>query len=112
MNNIGVKWYDKEVIVRVNALVADHMDTAGEWVAQRAQALAPVRSGRLKKGIDYVVIGKGDVISAVVGVTKKSGAWYARFQEQGTKHMKAQPFLRPAVFDNQKTIERIVRYGK
>lgn len=112
MSDVKARWYDKEIIVKVSSLVADHLDTAGEWVAQRAQALAPKRTGRLRKGIDHIVIAKGEEISAIIGVKKESHAWYARFQEVGTKRMKANPFLRPAVFDNQKTIERIVRTGK
>ena len=112
MSKITAKWNDREVLIKVSTLVADNLDKAGEWVAERARQLAPVRSGRLKKGIDYLVVAKGEEISAIIGVKKESKAFYARFVEKGTKKTKAQPFLRPAVFDNQKIIERIVKEGK
>jgi len=42
-----------------------------------------------------------------VGVKKRT--FWAIFVERGTKKMAAQPFLRPAVFDNGKTILKMLR---
>jgi HK97 gp10 family phage protein len=41
-----------------------------------------------------------------VGVGKK--AFYARFHELGTSKMAAHPFLRPAVFENEAEIMRLL----
>lgn len=106
---------------------------AGHVVKKKAQALAPVDEGVLRKSI-YVKYDKensSDVQQAVI-VSVRHGkryqkrgmdAWYWKFVEFGTRFMKAFPFMRPA-FDSTITqqidtiakvlwskIERLARKG-
>ena len=83
----------------------------GNWelimrVGAAAKALAPVDFGQLKGSIMWKVVGREDgheegpkvqmrpdKDSGIVGTATE----YAAYQEFGTKRMKAQPYLRPAV---------------
>ena len=112
MSDVITKWYGEQVVAKLSGKVVDGVDRAASFVADRAGSLAPVRSGRLKGGIDHVVIARKEEVDGIVGVTKKSKAWYARFQEKGTKKMKAHPFLVPAVFNNSREILRLIAGGK
>ena len=87
-----------------------NMEMACRFVAGQARALAPRRRGRLAAEIDFdIEVGaRGNVIEGRVGVKRKGKAFYARFVEFGTRRMAAQPFLRPAVFNNAREIVRII----
>lgn len=111
MNDVFTKWYGPEVLAKLSGKTVKGMERAASFVADRAGAGAPVRSGRMKGGIDHVVIAQKEEVNGIVGVTKKSKAFYARFQEKGTKHMKAHPFLVPAVFNNRDEILRLIAGG-
>ena len=63
-----------------------------------AEALAPVRTGELKLSINVAEVGRGIWrISAGTGLPDGR----AVFQEFGTSKMRAQPYLRPAVYQNR-----------
>lgn len=55
-----------------------------------AKRRAPVRTGTLRRSIT------GRTLSPLRGVVG-SNVHYARFVEQGTRHMRARPFLEPAI---------------
>lgn len=76
----------------------------GKVVLNQARRDVPVETGQLKKNIKLsVTVKKGDA-SASVGFTDEG--YYGRFVEQGTSSQPAQPFLRPALMDNQDEINR------
>jgi HK97 gp10 family phage protein len=66
-------------------------------VEQEALLRVPVDTGRLMRSIAV------DVAGSVL--TARAGAPYASFVEQGTRYMKPQPFLRPAVESGLKDVE-------
>jgi HK97 gp10 family phage protein len=77
-----------------------------EVVAAGAAAMAPRRTGRLSTNIVVVTAGREqtlDQVTAKIGPSKT--AYYGRFVEKGTIHMRARPFLAPALEQN---IERAV----
>jgi HK97 gp10 family phage protein len=65
-----------------------------------ARTLAPVRTGRLRSG----VYAKTSGWEAQIGAE----ASYAIFVEFGTRHMQAQPFLRPAVEEYMPRLEEML----
>ena len=65
-------------------------------VAQRARALVPVRTGKLKAGIVAASTG----LNGRVG-TNAPDLFYWRFVEFGTVRMGASPFFRPAAESEQ-----------
>lgn len=78
---------------------------SGQLVAQRAQQKAPVDTGRLKRSITSVPqqTGRG-AFKVLVG----TNVVYALFQEVGTKFMKAQPYLRPALKESVEDIRQLI----
>jgi HK97 gp10 family phage protein len=106
------EWKQREFIAKVSGVVADNMYAACSYAAEQARALAPVRSGKMKKAIDIVVevAARGNTIEGIVGVRKQ--AFWAWFQEMGTRHHPAHPFLRPAVFGHAAEIVRILCGGR
>jgi HK97 gp10 family phage protein len=85
---------------------AEGMARVCRFVAEKAQANAPVRTGKLREEITYKLEVQEDVVEGIVGVGKE--AFYARFIEMGTSKMAARPFLRPAVFENTDEIMRLL----
>jgi hypothetical protein len=136
------QWYGDQLVAKYTGKVVDGMDRACRFVRDNAKSLARVRTGRMREGIDYVVSAHKEEVDGFVGVTRKSGAFWARFVELGTKgkagraaaaavpaspgrgatraHQvrrshaatKAYPFLRPAVFNHGKEILRLIAGGE
>ncbi len=78
---------------------------SAKLVAQRATNLAPILTGRLKRSITNSQprqLGK-----ASFEIDVGTNVEYAPFQEFGTKFMKAQPYLAPALKASRKDIVRI-----
>lgn len=101
-------WHQRETLAWASGQVAQRMERACALVARKAAALAPRRTGRLVAGIDVVVEmrARENYIEGVVGVHKR--VFWAIFQERGTRHHAAHPFLRPAVFGSARDILRIL----
>jgi len=112
VSGIELKWNDREVLIKIKKALFDNLDEAGKFVSERARSYAPKQTGRLQRGIDYVVAEDRDGLAAFVGVTRASHAFYGRFQELGTKNMPAHPFLRPSVNNHQREILRLVKGNK
>lgn len=94
-------------VARVHASSAVAASTFA--VAQRARALVPVDTGRLKAAIETSRTVNG--LTGNVGLSSRE-AFYWRFVEFGTKHMAARPFFRPAAEQERNTfIERFRRIG-
>jgi HK97 gp10 family phage protein len=60
-----------------------------------------VRSGHLRRSIYSKAYERASNVIGVVGTE----VIYGRFLEDGTKKMKAKPFLRPAITENQEKID-------
>ena len=105
-------WNPQRVKAAVAGQVAQNMETACVFAVGRAKELAPHRTGLTIEETDFAVeIGaRGNVIEGIIGV-KKGKAFYAFFQEIGTRFMAAHPFLRPAVFNNAREIVRLIKGG-
>jgi HK97 gp10 family phage protein len=111
MSKTAVEWpgweqHKKAYLAKIAGQVAANMDAAAGYAADQARQLAPVYRGILKSDITHVVKARGNTIEGFVGVKKR--AFWARFVELGTSKMKAQPFLRPAVFNNINKIRNIL----
>lgn len=62
-------------------------------VQNGAKRLCPVDTGRLRSSIVYEVAATGRTITARIGTNVE----YAGYVEFGTRHMRARPYLRPAL---------------
>jgi HK97 gp10 family phage protein len=60
----------------------------------------------MRDAITYTLEVQENAVEGIVGVGK--GAFYARFIELGTSKLAARPFLRPAVFENEAEIMRLL----
>lgn len=76
------------------------LEAGAEIIVQKARALAPVNTGRLKSRGIVADPPSGEQIE--IGWTKKE--YYGRFHENGTSKMKATPHIRPAYEQNQNRI--------
>lgn len=74
-------------IIPEQAALLDHLGTE---IAGDAAANAPVRTGALRDSIAHTV--DGDTVR--IG----SDLDYAGFVEEGTRYMRAEPYLRPALY--------------
>ena len=74
-------------------------------VAQDATQRAPIDTGRLKRSITH-----GTPFSADKGrgILIGTNVEYARFQEEGTKNMAAQPYLKPALEAKKEIVSVII----
>jgi HK97 gp10 family phage protein len=65
---------------------------AGNIVARSARSKAPTRTGRLRNSISATTTGSGATVTA--------GVPYARFQNYGTRFVRARRFMDNALDDN------------
>lgn len=87
------------------------LKNAAEPLLQDAKANVPVRTGKLKEGINIGKIkNKGGVKYILVGVERgdNSEIFYGKFIEFGTSKRAAQPFLQPAYEKNKNRIKEII----
>ncbi len=111
------EWNDKQLLAEISGKVLNGMDKAASFAAERARANAPVRTGTLRKEIDYEVVPEGNDVVGRVGVKRgplaanQGPGFYGYFLELGTSRMPASPFLRPAVFGNADAIVRFLTEG-
>ena len=100
----------QRVLAAVSGRVLQNMERACQFVEGEARANAPVsqRSGarHMREDITHQVTARRNTITGTVGVRSRS--YWAWFIERGTRNMAAQPFLRPAVFNNAARIVKIL----
>jgi len=103
---------------RVRAWADQVMEAAADRTVIRAKELVPVRTGRLKASIGKIPLeeSRGRVGGVVRGwiVTYAVGdpeAYYGLFVELGTRHMAAQPFLKPAIEEQRASLGKDIRTG-
>lgn len=106
---IVVEWRQKEFVAKLSGQMVNNMDRACQYAKEQAQARAPVRSGVMREDIDYEIVARGEELIGWIGVLRKR--FYAYFVELGTSQARAQPFLRPAVFQNARQIVRKLTGG-
>jgi len=87
-----------DTIDQIQSDAADIIQEGGESIEEDAKANAPIRTGLLRASIYHQVT---DMTGLEVG------AWapYAAFIEYGTSKRPAQPFLEPAIIENQPMIQ-------
>lgn len=99
--------------------VAKAMEKSAQEIVEMAKGLAPARTGALRDSIGWSWHGAPQG-SMVLGEVRSSGrgagnlsiviyagdsqAFYARWQEFGTVHMRAQPYFFPAYRANRKRV--------
>ena len=89
--------------------VRSALNTIGDQAVGWAQDLAPVDTGNLKSSLDHQAESNDtEIVGASNGKAPYKDVEYAKFVELGTHKMHAQPFLRPAIEGNLKTIRQIV----
>ena len=108
--SVDLKWYDKELIKKVNTIADSVAKKGADLVLKDAKRFVPIKSGTLKSEIelkrgkfkdgDYFVQAQGP------GNYKK---FYATFVELGTHNTKKKPFLRPALNRNKSRIQRMFK---
>ena len=92
----------KEVSEDIKAALLRGLETCGLVAVGYAKKLAPVDTGNLRNSITHTV--DEDEPAAYIGTNVE----YAPYQELGTIHMKAQPFLKPAVNDHANEFPKII----
>lgn len=113
------KWNPEGVIEKVAAETTENMELACKFVETDARRRllsisepewgAAYRREILARKLTSVVTRKGKAIVGVVGMrTGKEGRHYGYYIEMGSSTAPAQPYLRPAVFQNAREIVKLL----
>ena len=100
--NIQLTDNSKEVSEDIKAALLRGLETCGLVAEGYAKKLAPVDTGNLRNSITHTV-DDGEP-AAYIGTNVE----YAPYVCLGTIHMKAQPFLKPAVADHANEYRKII----
>ena len=100
--SVEIRDNSKEVSEAIKSALLKGLETCGLLAEGYAKKLAPVDTGNLRNSITHDV-DDGEP-SAYIGTNVE----YATYQELGTIHMKAQPFLKPAVNDHKDEYRKII----
>ena len=100
--NIQFTDNSKEVSEAIKSALLKGLETCGLVAEGYAKKLAPVDTGNLRNSITHTV-DDGEP-AAYIGTNVE----YAPYQELGTIHMKAQPFLKPSVADHANEYRKII----
>ena len=100
---MDIKFTDnsKEVSEKIKKALLRWLETCGLVAEGYAKKLAPVDTGNLRNSITHQV-DDGEP-AAYIGTNVE----YAPYQELGTIHIKAQPFLKPSVADHANEFRKI-----
>ena len=100
---MDIKFTDnsKEVSEDIKAALLRGFETCGLVAEGYAKKLAPVDTGNLRNSITH------EVDDGEPAVYIGTNVEYAPYQELGTIHIKAQPFLKPAVADHANEFRKI-----
>ena len=100
--SVTIQDHSAEVSADIKAALLRGLETCGLVAEGYAKKLAPVDTGNLRNSITHEV-DDGEP-AAYIGTNVE----YAPYQEFGTIHMKAQPFLKPAVNDHKDEYRKII----
>ena len=92
----------KEVSEAIKSAILNGLETCGLVAEGYAKKLCPVDTGNLRNSITHTV--DEEEPAAYIGTNVE----YAPYQELGTIHMKAQPFLKPAVAEHANEYRKII----
>ena len=92
----------KEIIEAIQQSTVRALEKCGLTAEGYAKKLAPVDTGNLRNSITHTV--DEEEPAAYIGTNVE----YAPYVCLGTIHMKAQPFLKPAVAANANTYRKII----
>ena len=92
----------KEVSKDIKSALLRGLESCGASAERFAKKLAPYDTGNLRNSITHTV--DEDEPAAYIGTNVE----YAPYQELGTIHIKAQPFLKPAVADHANEYRKII----
>lgn len=92
---------EKRVTRKIQRILRSRMELVGEFVEGAAKLRCPVDTGNLRGSINHKVI-RFDLVRIGTPVE------YAPYVELGTRYQAAQPYLRPAVYENKAEIKRIL----
>ena len=100
---MDIKFTDnsKEVSEDIKAALLRGLETCGLVAEGYAKKLAPVDTGNLRNSITH------DLDDGEPAVYIGTNVEYAPYQELGTIHMAAQPFLKPAVANHANEFRKI-----
>ena len=101
---VRIEDHSAEVIAEKNLAVIRALTAMGMQAEGYAKMLAPVDTGRLRNSISHEVVESEDAVYIGTNVE------YAPYVELGTRRMKAQPFLKPAVEDHMAEYEQIAKH--
>lgn len=101
--SIDVKIEDnsKEFLKELESRIPAALEECGLAAEGYAKGLCPVDTGLLRNSISHST----DDNTAYIGTNVE----YAAYVELGTKKMKAQPYLMPAVVDHQSEYNQIIK---
>jgi HK97 gp10 family phage protein len=80
---------------RMKQNIIKEADGVGAQMETMAKSIVPVRTGQLRDSIFH------DIVESELGFMFGAKADYAGYVEFGTRFMRAQPFIRPALDANQ-----------
>jgi HK97 gp10 family phage protein len=89
------------LVMEMGPIIREMLEKSIRPVERRAKQLVPVDTGRLRSSLASQ-IGPGQVPEWAEAGTNVN---YARFVEFGTKYMKAQPYLMPALEQSKPDID-------
>ena len=112
-------WNPERVIEKVAAETAENMELVCKFVETEARRRllsisepewgAAYRREILARKLTSVVTRKGKAVVGIVGMrTGKEGRHYGYYIEMGSSTAPAQPYLRPAVFQNAHEIVKLL----
>lgn len=92
----------KEIAEAIAKQTAAALETVGLLAEGYAKKKCPVDTGRLRNSITHMV--DGTMLEVYIGTNVE----YAPHVELGTRHMDAQPFLRPAAQDHGSQYRKVI----
>ena len=92
----------REIANDIKSALLRWLETCGLVAEGYAKKLAPVDTGNLRNSITH------EVDDGEPAVYIGTNVEYAPYQELGTIHIKAQPFLKPAVADHANKYRKII----
>lgn len=93
----------REIAEAIAKQTAAALETVGLLAEGYAKKKCPVDTGRLRNSITHTV--DSTMLEAFIGTNVE----YAPHVELGTRHMDAQPFLRPAAQDHGSQYRRVIQ---
>ena len=100
--SVTIQDHSAEISADIKSALLRGLETCGLVAEGYAKKLAPVDTGNLRNSITHDVDNEGP--ASYIGTNVE----YAPYQELGTIHMKAQPFLKPAVADHANEYRKII----